>query len=183
MNILIKRHIERYNALQPDGGKKSTPRVGFYLIQSVFEDIKNPTFYKAEAIWKENQDEKFIEGAIVEIQLTSLCSTTADPDYFSPDSLACKVVHIMSTFPSEIEFKSELRPIVKCNWKIDETPVIFEALPGFADLYFGTSSSCWEAQKKFENSLSQKHLSDIDSIENESISQASITEDFDNDLD
>ena len=134
MKNSISSIISRYNELQPKTGSKITPRVGFYLIQEVFEDTKYVNILKAKALWKENLSDTFNKGAEVIIQLTSLKETAPDPANFNPEVLIDCVVQVTNTYCSEIEFRSKVWPIVKCQWRIDNSPVQF-SIPDFFDLF------------------------------------------------
>lgn len=134
MKNSISSIISRYNELQPQTGTKITPRVGFYLIQEVFEDTKYVNIYKAKALWKENLTDKFNKGAEVIIQLTSLKETSPDPANFNPEDLIDRVVQVTNTYCSEIEYRSKVWPIVNCQWIIDNSPVEF-SIPSFFDLF------------------------------------------------
>lgn len=172
--------IARYNELQPEGGSKFTPRAGFYFIQEVFEDSKYLAIYKAKALWKEHETEDFIEGAEVEIQLTSLKETAPNPQGFDPEALKNTTVVIQEIFWSETVYKAKKYSIVKCVWAIHKnlpvirptTPKTRTSIPSFLDL----PGSLIESMLQFEQSISAGALAAMHNDENSQINQASLGE-------
>ena len=165
--------IARYNELQPENVSIFNPRQGFYLINEVIEDCKFVLFYKAKALWKEHQTDKFNSGAEVIIQLTSFHESAPNPQDFDPKSLVGKIINVFNISLSTKMLGLILYPIIKCDWTIDHNFPAIESTAPYS--FFDTiTDSLLDFNKQFNESLGD--ISSID-MDNQFIGEAYPVED------
>lgn len=170
LSVISTTVLESYKLSQPEDGARFTPRPGYYLILSVFQQEKNGlSFPKAKALYRKSADEQFISGAEVEIQLLSLFEKSAKgPKDLNKEDLVGKVIVVLRCFPGYCYLDNKKHSLVLSEWVIEQNP---QKLVSDSDFEIGAimgDGNLLEAWNRFEASVSEDILTAIyDSYEDE----------------